>query len=173
MAVNEEMINNENNLPSDSGEGNNEGAEFDPVSAINELKANSVPKSEYNKLKAEKDKYLKALIKGDQVAAVTKKEPVDLKAERARLSKNPNPHNLQWWKDNLALRQATIEQEGWDSFAQFNKRTPPTKANVEQAEEVASFIQQIIDDSQDNPDAFQLLYKQRVYNDPLSDLGND
>lgn len=169
MSIDEEKI---NNLTSDSGEVENDGTEFDPVSAINEMKANSVPKAEYEKLKMERDKYLKALIKGEQVTSVAKKEPIDLKAERERLSKNPDPRNLQWWKDNLALRQATIEQERWDSFAQFNAKTPPTKADIEQAEEVASFMQQMIDDSKDNPQAFQVLYKQRVYNDPLSDISN-
>ena len=72
-------------LTSESGqEGNTTETEFDPVQAINELKQNTVSKEEYNKVKAEKDKYLKALIEGSQVAD-EKKEPVDIDELRTSL----------------------------------------------------------------------------------------
>ena len=72
-------------LTSESGQdGEATETEFDPVQAINELKQNTVSKEEYNKVKAEKDKYLKALIEGSQVAD-EKKEPVDIDELRKSL----------------------------------------------------------------------------------------
>ena len=72
----------EKGLNSESAnEVNTTETEFDPVQAINELKQNSVSKEDYNKVVAEKNKYLKALIDGNQVAEVQKKEPVDIVAK--------------------------------------------------------------------------------------------
>ena len=75
---------NENTNSVTSQEGTSTETEFDPVQAINELKKNTVSKEEYNKVKAEKDKYLRALIEGSQVAD-EKKEPVDIDALRKSL----------------------------------------------------------------------------------------
>ena len=55
-------MDNEKIISESGNEGVNTETEFDPISAINDIKANTVSKEEYNKLKAEKDKYLKALI---------------------------------------------------------------------------------------------------------------
>ena len=90
-------------LTSESGqEGNTTETEFDPVQAINELKQNTVSKEEYNKVKAEKDKYLKALIEGSQVAD-EKKEPVDVDALRKSLF-TEDLDNLTFAKKALELR---------------------------------------------------------------------
>ena len=65
-----------------SQEGITTETDFDPVQAINELKQNSVSKEMYNKVVEEKNKYLKALIDGNQVAEAQPKEPVDIDALR-------------------------------------------------------------------------------------------
>ena len=66
-------------------EGETTETEFDPIQAINELKQNSVSKEAYNKVVAEKNKYLKALIDGSQVESTQPKQPVDLDAIRKDL----------------------------------------------------------------------------------------
>lgn len=83
--------------------------EFDPVSAINDIKANTVSKEEYNKLKAERDKYCKALIEGSQIAD-EKKEPIDIEALRKKFGNRDNSMtDLEYWQTSLALHEATLE----------------------------------------------------------------
>ena len=137
-----------------SQEGTNTKTEFDPVQAINELKQNTVSKEEYNKLKAEKDKYLKALIEGSQVAD-EKKEPVDIKELRKDLF-NPDSElsNLDYARKALQLREAIIEQEGRDIFVGKGSKLTPTNEDYEAAQRVADVFQNCIDVADGNSEIF-------------------
>ena len=131
-------------LTSESGqEGEATETEFDPVQAINELKKNTVSKEEYNKVKAEKDKYLKALIEGSQVAD-EKKEPVDIDELRTSLfTKDLN--NLTFAKKALELRNELIEREGVDIFVGKGNKYAPDKSDYEAAQRVADAFQSCVD----------------------------
>lgn len=146
----EEIIKNSES----SQEGTNTETEFDPVQAINELKQNTVSKEEYNKLKAEKDKYLKALIEGSQVAD-EKKEPVDIKELRKALF-NPDSElsNLNYARKALQLREAIIEQEGRDIFVGKGSKLTPTNEDYEAAQKVADVFQNCIDVADGNSEIF-------------------
>lgn len=131
-------------LTSESGqEGNTTETEFDPVQAINELKQNTVSKEEYNKVKAEKDKYLKALIEGSQVAD-EKKEPVDIDELRKSLF-TKDLDNLTFAKKALELRNELIEREGVDIFVGKGNKYAPDKSDYEAAQRVADAFQSCVD----------------------------
>ena len=131
-------------LTSESGqEGNTTETEFDPVQAINELKKNTVSKEEYNKVKAEKDKYLKALIEGSQIAD-EKKEPVDIDELRKSLF-TKDLDNLTFAKKALELRNELIEREGVDIFVGKGNKYAPDKSDYEAAQRVADAFQSCVD----------------------------
>ena len=152
--MDEKMINE--NLKSDSSEqAVNTETEFDPVAAINELKQNSVSKEDYNKVVAEKNKYLKALIDGNQVAEVQNKEPVDIDGLRKELfSGEKDLTNLEYAKKALELRDAIIERDGVDIFVGRGSKLTPTDEDYEAAQRVADGFQQCIDVAQGDSEIF-------------------
>ena len=147
---------NEKDLNSESAnEVNTTETEFDPVQAINELKQNSVSKEDYNKVVAEKNKYLKALIDGNQVAEVSNKEPVDIDGLRKELfSGEKDLTNLEYAKKALELRDAIIERDGVDIFVGRGSKLTPTDEDYEAAQRVADGFQQCIDVAQGDSEIF-------------------
>lgn len=146
----------EKDLNSESAnEVNTTETEFDPVQAINELKQNSVSKEDYNKVVAEKNKYLKALIDGNQVAEVQNKEPVDIDGLRRELfSGEKDLTNLEYAKKALELRDAIIERDGVDIFVGRGSKLTPTDEDYEAAQRVADGFQQCIDVAQGDSEIF-------------------
>ena len=146
----------EKDLNSESAkEVNTTETEFDPVQAINELKQNSVSKEDYNKVVAEKNKYLKALIDGNQVAEVQKKEPVDIDGLRKELfGGEKDLTNLEYAKKALELRDAIIERDGVDIFVGRGSKLTPTDDDYEAAQRVADGFQQCIDVAQGDSEIF-------------------
>ena len=146
----------EKDLNSESAkEVNTTETEFDPVQAINELKQNSVSKEDYNKVVAEKNKYLKALIDGNQVAEVQNKEPVDIDGLRRELfSGEKDLTNLEYAKKALELRNALIERDGVDIFVGRGSKLTPTDEDYEAAQRVADGFQQCIDVAQGDSEIF-------------------
>ena len=146
----------EKGLNSESAnEVNTTETEFDPVQAINELKQNSVSKEDYNKVVAEKNKYLKALIDGNQVAEVQNKEPVDIDGLRKELfSGEKDLTNLEYAKKALELRDAIIERDGVDIFVGRGSKLTPTDDDYEAAQRVADGFQQCIDVAQGDSEIF-------------------
>ena len=146
----------EKDLNSESAnEVNTTETEFDPVQAINELKQNSVSKEDYNKVVAEKNKYLKALIDGNQVAEVQNKEPVDIDGLRKELfSGEKDLTNLEYAKKALELRDAIIERDGVDIFVGRGSKLTPTDDDYEAAQRVADGFQQCIDVAQGDSEIF-------------------
>lgn len=129
--------------------------EFDPVQAINELKQNSVSKEKYSKVIAERDKYLKALIDGNQVAEAQPKEPVDINALRKDLFNPDNElSNLEYAKKALQLRDALIEKEGIDIFVGKGSKLTPTSEDYEAAQKVADAFQSCIEIADGDSDIF-------------------
>lgn len=127
-----------------SQEGDTTETEFDPVQAINELKQNSVSKEAYNKVVEEKNKYLKALIDGSQVAEAQPKEPVDLDALRKDLF-GKDLSNLEYAKKALQLRNELIEREGVDIFVGKGSKIAPDESDYVAAQRVADAFQSCID----------------------------
>lgn len=128
--------------------------EFDAVQAINELKQNSVSKEEYNKVKAENQKYLKALIDGSYIDNTQPKDPVDVDALRKDLFSGKELSNLEFASKALELRNALIDQEGVDVFVAKGSKLMPTTEDYEAAQRVADAFQSCIDVADGNNEIF-------------------
>ena len=137
----EEIIKNSES----SQEGAGTGTEFDPVAAINDIKANTVPKEDYEKVKAERDKYCKALIEGTQVVE-EKKEPVDIDKLRKELfSEDSDLSNLDYVSKAVQLRDAILERDGEDTFVAKGSKLSPTEEDYIAAQKVTDAFKHCIE----------------------------
>lgn len=138
------MQDEENESVSTQYETGKSAAEY--IEAIKEIKANSVPRDEFEALEKEKKDLLKALIEGGQVKQQTANEKPDIKALRAELFNEDNKlTNLEYAKKALALRSAVLEETGQDIFLPYGANISPTPADSEAAEKVANAFQSCID----------------------------
>jgi len=124
-----------------------QGTEQEPdyIEQIEQLRANSVSRADYDKLKAEHNRAMNALINGGQLDT-PKTEKVDKDALRKELfCQEPNLSNLEYWQKTLTLRQAIIDDGGKDPFLPYGQKIAPTAEDVECANRVAKVVQECID----------------------------
>lgn len=135
---------NEEVNPSESGE-EMPAADVDYVQAINELKANSVSKSEYMKVRAENKKLLDALVNGQQINLP--QEPQEsIEDLRKKLFKKDNGlSNLEYVESALKLRNALIEKGERDPFLPVGDRVNETAEIYAAAQRVADGLQACVD----------------------------
>ena len=124
-----------------------QGTEQEPdyIAQIEDLRANSVSRADYDKLKAEHNRAMNALINGGQMDD-PKAEKVDKDALRKELFGQDNSlSNLEYWQKTLTLRQAIIDDGGNDPFLPYGQKIAPTAEDVEAANRVAKVVQECID----------------------------
>ena len=116
------------------------------IEAIKEMKANSVEKAAYDKLKEENKQLLDALINGGQVTQELQKEPVDIDSLRKRLfGGDAELSNLDYMKTALELREALLDQGSPDPFLPYGQNIAPTDEDIRTADRVAEAIKSCID----------------------------
>lgn len=112
---------------------------------INNLKANSVSKEEYDKLREENSELLKSIVNSRAPEKEEPKKPaVSINELRANFRKE-NPSNLEYVENALKLRDAIIEQGGTDPFLPQGKKIIPTEQDIEAANRVASVLKECVD----------------------------
>ena len=110
------------------------------------MKANSVDKAAYDKLKEENKQLLDALINGGQVTQELQKEPVDIDSLRKRLfGGEVELSNLDYMKTALELREALLDQGSPDPFLPYGQNIAPTDEDIRTADRVAEAIKSCID----------------------------
>lgn len=153
--------------PGDDKPGETGAEEY--IESIKQLKANSVPKDDYEKLKKENKSLLSALIDGKVTPEVEKamdrqKEPgTDVNKLRERLfSPDSNLSNLEFVKTTLELRKALMEKDGPEADIFLGKFDPSiARSPAEMAEEMqladdtAKKLQEVVDASNGDPSLFQ------------------
>ena len=149
-------------LPNESSDVNTL-QDVDYVQAINELKANSVPKEKYSKLVEEHNRLLKSVIDGTEVEnAPTEPEPIPLNDLRKQLFEDDNITNLDYAKKALKLRERIIEEGGVDPFLPVSHHHSIQQSDIDTAEKVAKVLQECIDGSEDNSEVFSALLNSRL-----------
>ncbi len=145
--MNEELLQNEEVKEVDE-------AEYDVISEINKIKENTVSIDEYNKIKAQRDKYAKALVEGTQVDE--KKQAVPIADLRAKLfGKNSDSlSNLDYVSTALELRNAILDTSGKDIFVGSGSKLTPDESDYRKAQRVADAFQQCIDNSEGDSEIF-------------------
>ena len=141
----------------------------DIIQQINDLKENSVPKEKYNKLVEDNKKLTKALIEGKQMEDPnTKKEEISQKDLLARVFRADGRSNLEHWKDALEYRNREIEAGNQDPFvAVANSKYSPDESSYAAAEKLAKGIQDIIDQSDNDPKVFDTYFEHCLNEPPL------
>lgn len=125
------------------------------IEAIKEMKANSVDKAAYHKLKEENKQLLDALINGGQVTQELQKEPVDIDSLRKRLfSGEAELSNLDYMKTALELREALLDQGSPDPFLPYGQNIAPTDEDIRTADRVAEAIKSCIDYAEGDSEIF-------------------
>ena len=134
----------------------------DYLAAINELKQNSVDKAKYDALRLEKKKLLDAVVNGQSVDQEAPKPQVTIQELRNRVFNQEDQTNLEYVTNVLALRKALIENGQPDPFVPSGSQYNPTQADYEKANRVAAILQEMVDDSEGDPNVFRNEYQRRV-----------
>lgn len=116
----------------------------DYLAAIQELKQNSVDRSEYEKLKAENKKLINAVVNGQTVDVESQPKYRDVNDIRDELF-NHEHNNLEYVKLALELRSTLMAKGESDPFLPVGSQISPTADDVEKAEKVAQVYQECID----------------------------
>ena len=126
------------------------------IEAIKEMKANTVDKQAYLKLKEENKQLLNSLVTGQNIEQPEQVEPVDIDALRAKLfsSKKKDLSNLEFVSTALELREALIERGDMDPFVPIGNKIEPTDEDFAKAEKVAKVLQECVDYADGNPNVF-------------------
>lgn len=117
----------------------------DYVAAINELKANTVSKTEYSKLRAENKKLLDALVNGQQIDLPKEEKPDIAELRKKLFNKDGNLSNLEYVETTLKLREALIEAGERDPFLPYGDRVTVTAEMYDKAQAVADGLQECVD----------------------------
>lgn len=150
----------EQNLTNVSAQQNvDDGVDY--ISAINEIKQNSVSKEAYDKLKKENKQLLDSLVNGKEIELESK--PVDVNELRKKLF-NPDGSlsNLDYVSTALQLRDALIEQGEPDPFLPVGEKVVISDDDIAKAENVASVLQDMVDIADGNNVVFNQEYQRRV-----------
>ena len=115
----------------------------DYISALNEMKQNSVSRSEYEKLKADNKRLLDSIVNGTS-------ENVDVWPKKSieELRKNfmkEGVSNLDYWKNALELRERLIEEGQPDPMIPTGVRVAANQMDYDGVEKLVSGIQHCID----------------------------
>lgn len=125
------------------------------IEALNQLKANSVDKAEYDKLKAENKKLLDSIVNGTEVAlpAGEKESISDLRLKLIN-SNDEGMSSLEYTKVALKLRERLIEEGEEDPFVPHGSQYSPTQIDYDRANRVAAILQDCVDNADDDDATF-------------------
>lgn len=116
---------------------------FDYISALNEMKQNSVSRSEYEKLKADNKRLLDSIVNGtsENVEVLPKKSIEELRKNFMK----EGVSNLDYWKNALELRERLIEEGQPDPMIPTGVRVAANQMDYDGVEKLVSGIQHCID----------------------------
>lgn len=139
--------------------------DLDLLKEIQDLKDNTVSKEEYAKLQAKYKQVVKDVING-----VGTKEEADNTVNLEEIRKNlftdkvEDLSNRDFWKNVLDLRHERLEKEGVDIFLPKGSKTRYTREDYESAQKVDEIISQMLEDSEENPQLFNVLFNEALSN---------
>lgn len=134
--------------------GENPDCTEDYIKALQELRSTTVPKTEYEKLRADNQRLLKTLVDGGSI------NPEDAPGDKRTVDQirqdlfGKENTNIEFWTNALSLREKLIEQGERDPFLPYSHDYVPTEEDVASAERVAEGISKCIEYADGNPDIF-------------------
>ena len=116
------------------------------IEAIKEIKANSVSKQAYDKLREENKQLLDSLINGKEIELPKQKEPVDIDKIRSKLFDEDRPlSNLEYVSNALKLRDELLERGERDPFLPYGQNISPTDEDIIKADKVATVMKECLE----------------------------
>lgn len=163
------------NLQNESGENTSDDG-VDYISAINELKAKSVSREQYEKLKKENQKLLNSVINGTEIEKPTQNEQPSIDELRKELfSKeaiDKGMPNLEFAIKSLQLRDAVIAEGGIDPFLPVGKGVDITREDIEAAELTAQVLKECIEYADGDSSVFTNELMRRTVDNVVSKPAN-
>lgn len=136
------------------------------IDEIKDLKENTVPKAEYDKVVEEHKKALKEFLNGKthkEGDPEDKPEDPSIKSLREDLFVKQNcKTNLEYFSKSLKLREKIMEEGGIDPFVPVGKDMTPNESHFASAAKVASEIQSCIDACGGDPEEFNRLLDKKI-----------
>lgn len=142
-------------------------SDIDYVAAIKELKENSVPKEEYDRVLARERELLDAYLNGSKKAEEEDNKPQE-KSEsveelREELFSGKKKHtDLEYVTKAMKLRKQLIDRGEMDPFLPVTISGLPTADDVFKAEQCAQVYQECIDIADGDPEVFKREFARRV-----------
>lgn len=133
------------------------------IEALNQLKANSVDKADYEKLKAENKKLLDSIVNGTEVALpANEKASIDELRTKLFNSSEDSLSSLEYADTALKLRQRLIEEGQEDPFVPHGTQYSPTQIDYDRADRVAAVLQECVDNAEGDEATFLAELKKRL-----------
>lgn len=132
------------------------------IAAIEELKASTVSKDVYNKLRAENKKLLDALVSGQELPPTPVVKPSIEEMRKKLFNVDGDMSNLAYVENALSLRNSLIEAGERDPFLPYGDKVDITSEQIATAEKVAAGLQEMIDFAEGDSGVFTAEYQRRV-----------
>lgn len=136
------------------------------IAAINELKANTVSKDAFLRLKQENKQLLDSLVTGqgiEQKPEAPKKSIADLKSHL----QEEGLSNLEYVATSLELRNRVLAEEGIDMYCPNGAKYVSTYDDQMAAQRVADQFQEMVDLADGDSNVFDNEFQRRVKDIPL------
>ena len=118
----------------------------DYLTAIKELKQNSVDRQAYDQLKAENKRLLDSIVNGQTIEVPKAEEKRSIEEIRKEMfNSDKDLSNLDYIKDALELRSQLISEGKPDPFLPVGNQIMPTDFDVATANKVADVLQECVD----------------------------
>ena len=134
------------------------------IEAIKEMKANTVDKEAYLKLKEENKQLLNSLVNGEEIKGKEPEQKESIEELRSKLfgTKRKDLNNLDFVENALKLRNALMEAGQTDPFVPNGSKIKPTDEDFAKAKKVADTLQECVDYADGDPDVFTDELKRRI-----------
>lgn len=130
------------------------------IEELTALRANSVEKSEYERILAENAKLANALASGIRVEESEPEVKVNIPELRKTLLTKQYKNDMEYFKDMKTLRDAILEQEGVDPFV--NSSSSNLSAEKLRAERVSDLIDYALEESDGDPVKFSAVFNSKI-----------
>ena len=130
------------------------------IEELSALRANSVEKSEYERILAENAKLANALASGIRVEEPEPEVKVNIPELRKTLLTKQYKNDMEYFKDMKTLRDAILEQEGVDPFV--NSSSSNLSAEKLRAERVSDLIDYALEESDGDPVKFSAVFNSKI-----------
>lgn len=135
-------------------ENGNDSAQY--IETIKNMRANSVPKADYEKLMEQNKQLLNALSNGETLKPTEEEPKVSINELREKVLNSEGLDNLTYIDSVLKLRNELIKQGGADAdpFLPTGQNIVPEANDYECAERVATVLQHCVDYAEGDSDVF-------------------